>query len=297
MDELPAKKLLLSTAAMTMFAWPILLAFLLNVSLHAQLLHSGAGPTPSFEVDTVKPSPSGSSGPSFEIAPGRFSAKDATLDELVKLAYNVKASNGIEGEPKWADSEKFDIEAKMGDAGLEAMQKLPPSQRLDQYRLMMQSLLAERFGLTTSTRTKELPVFALVVAKNGPKLTAVEQGKVRMPSLWGGSRGELHGTSVSMALFADWLSGNADIGGRAIIDQTGLKGSYNFTLKWTRNESGANAMGGMGASQPTISVTPSAQEGPSLVTALQEQLGLKLEAKKGPVEVLVIDHVEEPTPN
>ncbi|MFC5862519.1 TIGR03435 family protein [Acidicapsa dinghuensis] len=282
---------------MTMFAFPILLASLLVPGVHAQLVHPIAGPTPSFEVATVKPSPNDSPSTNFGIAPGRFSARSATVEELIKLAYNVKASNGIEGEPKWATSEKFDIQAKIDDTEAEAMQKLQPAQRLDQYRLMMQSLLTDRFGLTTSTRTKMLPVYALVVAKNGPKLEVVEHGKAHMPSLWGGSRGELHASSVSMGMFADWLSGNVDVGGRPIIDQTGLKDSYDFTLKWTRNESGANAMAGLGTSHPVTSVVPTEQGGPSLYTALQEQLGLKLESRKGPVEVLVIDQLKRPTPN
>ena len=98
---------------------------------------------------------------------------------------------------------------------------------------MVQSLLADRFKLKVSTREKVLPVYALVVAGNGPKLTATATGTQHMPWLWGGSRGDLHAASVSMDFFAGWLSGKADVGGRVVMDKTGLNGIYDFTLKWT----------------------------------------------------------------
>jgi uncharacterized protein (TIGR03435 family) len=255
------------------------------------------GAAPSFEVATIKASRSDSAGTNFGIAPGRFNAENATVEELIKFAYNVKTNDGIEGEPKWTGSEKFDVNAKISDAEAETLQKLQPSQRIEQYRLMVRSLLAERCGLITSTQTKELPVYALVIAKDGPKLKVVEPGKEHTPFLWGGSKGKLNASSVSMALFADWISGNADLGGRAVIDQTELKGSFDFTLTWTRVESGTNAMSGPGTSQTPASVISTDQGEPPLFTALQEQLGLKLESRKGPVEVLAIDHVERPSPN
>ena len=215
----------------------------------------------------------------------------------MKFAYNVKTNDGIEGEPKWTGSDDFDVDAKIGDAELEAMQKLPPSQRLEQYRLMVQSLLAERFGLVTTTQTEERPVYALVLAKNGPKLAAIDSARQHMPMLSGGSRGELHASCVSMALFADWISGSPETDGRSVIDQTGLKGSYDFTLKWTKIGSGAGAVVGPGSSQPATSAIAIDQAEPSLFTALQEQLGLKLQPAKGPVKVVVVEHVEKPLPN
>ncbi len=253
------------------------------------------GAAPTFEVATVKPDPNDSGTVNFQVAPGRFRADNATVHDLVGLAYNVKTNDGIEGAPKWAGSDKFDVDAKIGDAEVATIQKLQPSQRLEQYRLMVRSLLAERFALITSTRIKQLPVYALVVAKNGPKLTRLEPREQHMPMLWGGSRGELHAKSVSMATFADWISGNPDTDGRAVIDRTGLTGSYDFTLKWTRV--GANVMSGPGTSPPASSTIAIDQAGPSFFTALQEQLGLKLEPAKGPVQVLVIQHVEKPSPN
>lgn len=119
-----------------------------------------------------------------------------------------------------------------------------------------------------------------------------------MPQLWGGSRGDMRATGVSMPLFADWISGGEDTDGRAVIDRTGLTGSYNFTLKWTRIAHGANAIDGTATNQPATSAIAIEQGGSSFFTALQEQLGLKLESTKGPVQVLVIDHIDEqPTAN
>jgi uncharacterized protein (TIGR03435 family) len=209
----------------------------------------------------------------------------------------VRTNDGIDGEPRWASLEKFDVDAKIPDAETEAIQKLQPSQRLEQYRLMVQSLLKDRFGLITSTQIKQLPVYALVVAKNGPKPTVVEDSGQHIPGLSGGSKGELHASSVSMALFADWISGNPDIDGRAVVDQTGLKGSYDFTLTWTRTGGGVNSSSASSTSQPVPSAIPTDQVGPSIFTALQEQLGLKLEPAKGPVQVVVIDRLEKPSPN
>jgi uncharacterized protein (TIGR03435 family) len=249
------------------------------------------GPTPAFEVATVKPSLSGSPATNFGVAPGRFSVENATVVDLIRFAYNVKTDGGIAGAPAWTTPERFDVAGKIAEAESETIEKLDPSQRIEQYRLMMQSLLAERFGLKMTTQTRELPVYALVVARGGPKLS--EPGTQRAPQLWGGSRGELHASSVSMALFADWISGSADAGGRSVIDETGLKGSFDFTLKWTKTESAANMMEASGSAAPN----QIEQTGPSLFTALEEQLGLKLEPAKGPVKVIVIERVQRPTPN
>ncbi len=263
----------------------------------ALLLHPHDGQTLSFEVATVKPSDGNSGATNYGIAEGRFRAESATVAELIKLAYDVRADDQLQKGPDWTNSERFDINAKLADAEAVALQKLAPAERFDQYRLMVQSLLADRFKLKVSTREKVLPVFAMVVAKDGPKLTATESGKQHMPWLWGGSRGELHGASVSMSFFAGWLSGNADAGGRVVVDETGLKGNYDFTLNWTpmgsasgaSAESNANAQGAAGHGPDAT--------GPSLLTALTEQLGLRLEPRKAPVEVLVIDHVERPSEN
>jgi uncharacterized protein (TIGR03435 family) len=262
-----------------------------------QLLQPGAGTPLSFEVATIKPS-HGDSGPAnFGIADGRFNAESATVAELIRLAYNVKSDDQLQKGPDWTNSERFDINAKTKDEDGIALAKLAPTERFDQYRLMVQSLLADRFMLRVSLQEKVLPVYAMVVAGNNPKLTISAHGTQHMPWLWGGSKGELHAASVSMDFFAGWLSGRADAGGRVVVDKTGLNGIYDFTLKWTPMDSTAGGAADSNASAQNAGGHANDATGPSLLTALQEQLGLKLEPQKASVGVLVIDHVEEPSPN
>lgn len=264
--------------------------------LRAQLLLAKAD-SPSFEVATIKPSSSSSRFVGFRISPARFSAESATLKELIQFAFNINSDNQLEKGPDWMSSKKFDVDATMGDAGVDAMNKLPPAQRFDQYRLMVQSLLASRFNLKVSTAMKDLPVLALVATKDGPKLTPDSAPAGAAPQLFGGSRADLSAKYVTMKLFTGFfLSGRDDLGGRVVIDATGLQGTYDFTLKWAQDNASPSLPGA--ANQSGGAAVASADSpGPSLVTALQEQLGLKLESRKAPVEVLVIDHVEQPSPN
>lgn len=266
-----------------------------QTSAAGQPVQPEGGPAPAFEVATIKPDRSGVATMNYQIAPGRFRAENATVEELIRFSYDVRTEDALEKGPKWTSSERFDIDAKIADAEMQAMGKLPPQERFGQYRLMMRALLVDRFGLRISARMKEQPVYSLVVAKNGPRLTPVDAKKTHMPTLWGVSKGDLHAESVTMAFFCDWLSGNADAGGRDILDKTGLTGSYDFTLKWTRVEGVASAMGGPAAGEAAGAGIDQGE--PSFFTALEEQLGLKLEPGKAPVQVLVIDHVEQPSAN
>jgi uncharacterized protein (TIGR03435 family) len=260
-----------------------------------------ASQQPAFEVASIRPSKSDSDLHNFMISPTRFRVENSTMTELIRFAYNVKSDDQLPKEPRWIGSDRFDIDAKIPDAQAEATKNLLPDQKFEQYRLMVRSLLVDRFKLQVSRQMKELPVYALVVAKNGPKLTLVK-GSLdpqvqHMPTLTGGSRGQLRAGAVSMALFTDWLSGRDDIGGRVVIDETGLMGSYDFTLNWTPDEQRSTMVNSVDASQGAAG--GGAQESPvgSILTALQEQLGLKLESAKGPVEKLVIDHIEQPSEN
>ncbi|MGH9605904.1 MAG: TIGR03435 family protein [Terracidiphilus sp.] len=266
----------------------------------AQLLHP-SGPLPSFEVATIKPNHSAADSFNFSLTAGRFMAENAPLARLIRFAYDVKSDGQVQSMPGWAGSEKFDIDAKMADAEVEAVKNLPPDRRFEQYQLMLQSLLADRFKMKVSTRMKELPVYALAVAKGGEKLTPAvvlpDPRKQRFGRLGVASRGELEARSVSMARFSQWLSGTPEAGGRAVIDETGLTGRYNFTLKWTPLEMNARIASNSNSEQEMAGADTSASLGPSLFTALQSELGLKLEPRKAPVQVLVIDHVEQPSPN
>lgn len=215
---------------------------------------------------------------------------------LMRFAFDVGSDDQLPKEPAWIASEKFDIDAKIDDSDVEAMSKLPPDQKLEQYRLMMRTLLAERFRLRVGNHTKELPVFALVIAKGGPKLTPSAAAAKQMPILAGGSRGALKAVSVSMAMFSRWLSGREDMSNRVVIDATGLTGTFDFTLNWTLENLRSTLQSSAGPGQGPAGAAADSLSS-SIFTAIQEQLGLKLESRKAPVEVLVIDHVERPSPN
>jgi len=191
------------------------------------------------------------------------------VKDIVSQAYKVRRSQ-ISG-PDWIETERFDITAK-----------IPAGAGRDQVPLMLQALLADRFKLTLHRETKDLPIYALVIAKNGPKFkTSESETGISSNS----NRKHSHVTAkVSMHGFAEFLSEEA---GRPVVDQTGLSGSYDLTLDWASPDL---APGDAPANDTTAD--------PSLFTALQEQLGLKLDPTKGPVEMLVIDRAERtPTEN
>jgi uncharacterized protein (TIGR03435 family) len=240
---------------------------------------------------------------------GRFVANNVTLRFLLEQAYGLKDSQ-ISGAPGWIDSDHYDVEAKPDEATAERQQKLSREERNKQFMLMLQSLLADRFKLTLRQETKELPVYALTVAKNGPKLhqTPVTPGDSALsdpgppgaPLRRGGiqmRRGELIANGVAPDRIADVLS---RIVGRVVVDKTSLKGLYDFTLNWTPEE-GQGPMirgaGDPGAGALSKDAAPPDASGPTIFTASQEQLGLKLESQKGPVDTIVIEHVEKPSRN
>jgi uncharacterized protein (TIGR03435 family) len=142
---------------------------------------------------------------------------------------------------------------------------------------MLQQLLADRFALRLHRETKEITIYSLIVGKNGPKL---KEGGSAGPYLSRPSPGRLAGQRASMSSLASALAGNL---GRPVIDNTGLKGGYDFSLEWTADAA--------------PDAVPADTSGPSLFTALQDQLGLRLESKKAPIEVLIIDRAEKPSPN
>jgi bla regulator protein BlaR1 len=262
-----------------------------------QLLHPQGGAAPSFEVASVKPNHNPDNVFSLRLLPAGFKADGAPLDRLIRFAYDVKSDQQVLNMPDWANSEHFDIDAKISDADVAVLKKLTPDQSFQQYRLMLQSLLSNRFRMKVRTEARVLPVYALAVARHGLKLTpAAELPEThRLPQLSFHASGDLRASSVTMEYFAEWLSGKPDTGGRVVIDATGLKGSYDFGLLWEPVDYGTSSAVA-GVSQPAGSTTTEGGK-PPLFTAIQEQLGLKLEPRKAPVEVLVIDHVEQPSPN
>jgi uncharacterized protein (TIGR03435 family) len=249
-------------------------------------------PPPEFEVVSVKPHGPLDRGWKLRFTPDGYYAEGVTAQKLIQEAYGIFEADRISGLPSWGNSQKYDIEAKFSDSDLPAFQKLD----VDQRRLTIQGLLASRFKLKVRHEVRELPVYDLIVAKDQPKFqeTRPDEAPIRSTKGFGGlitrsGPGQLTVKWETMSHFAEMLSMILD---RQVIDTTGLKGHYDFALDWAPD---SNLAAGVGSSNET-STTPDLS-GPSIFTALQEQLGLKLKAQKGPVEVLVIAHIEQPSAN
>jgi uncharacterized protein (TIGR03435 family) len=275
---------------------PLVIAILNLAPTRAQSLE----PRPEFEVASVRPYVPDNRRRGIFPSPGRFNAVGVPLKLLMQNAYRVQPFL-IVGGPSWIGSDTYDVVAKTDG---------PAS--TDQVRLMLQMLLEERFKLKVRRETREVPVYALVVGKNGPKLPTAEgecvagvlnglpprlpaRGKVPSLPCDGFSvrpnQGveTLYGLNVSMSAMARGpLSQMLE---RPVVDKTGLAGRYFVELEWTPVESRPQVeAGNPGQSAPDSS-------GPDIFMAIQEQLGLKLEPAKAPVEVIVIDHVERPEAN
>jgi uncharacterized protein (TIGR03435 family) len=189
-----------------------------------------------------------------------------TTKSLIEFAFGIKSFQ-LEGGPGWLDGNNYDFVATTGDATPLTTQTLEP---------YLQSLLSERFHLVYHRQEKEFSVYALMTAKGGPKLTPATGDTKDSGTDSHGNNGITHmtGTSITMAGFASYLANQLD---RPVIDRTGVQGRYDVKLDWSRSETDTTV--------------------PSIFSALQEQLGLRLEAAKGPVEILVVDSVDPPTPN
>jgi uncharacterized protein (TIGR03435 family) len=230
---------------------------------------------PVYDVVSIKLNKSGSGSSSTHTTPGRFSATNVSVAQLLRRAYDVREDliSGLTGPMA---SARFDVEAKVVDRDPEALKKLSGRQ----YGQMLLPFLAERFGLKVHTETKTLPVYELVVGQGGPKFKASSSGSTEGgTNVNGDSKGTvLKATNVSMASLAETLSGQVN---RTVIDKTGLAGNFDVGLNWAPDEID----------------DARTDAGPSIFTALQEQLGLKMQSGKGPVETLVVDHVEMPSEN
>jgi len=237
--------------------------------------------TQRFEVASVKPN---NSGERKWLAPppagGRYAVTNMTLQMLVVQAYGLPSFQ-ISGAPPWFDSDRFDVEGKaLGN---------PPK---EQIMVMLQSLLADRFKLAVHRENKEAPVFELVVAKGGIKFKEGKcVGEPGFANPCGGFSVGLRGVMVGREVGVDQLASNlGSLLSRQVHDKTGLAGKYDFDLTWTPDGSTIRGPGDPDAPPPDPA-------GPSIFTALQEQLGLELKSTKAPVEILVIDHVEKPDEN
>ncbi len=237
----------------------------------------------TFDVVSIKPhqrDPGPSYGFGWRTAPEGFSAKGITTSMLIVLAYGLHSPDEVVNLPGWAGSDGFDIRAKTDEETAAALRKLPDAEIDRKLQPMLQSLLAGRFQLKIHHEIRQLPVYNLIVAKGGSKMKASTTTGIGGSGM---SNGYISGEGVPISTLAFNLSNEI---GRQVIDKTGLSGNYDFKLTWTADEMRAAP----DASAPSDS-------GPSVFAAIQEQLGLKLESAKGPVDVLVVDHVEKPSEN
>jgi uncharacterized protein (TIGR03435 family) len=222
--------------------------------------------SPAFEVASIKLNNSGSGRGTETTGPGRVTFVNTNISSLIQQAFGIKGFQ-ISGAPGWVTSDQFDVSATTGTSKDLSDIELEP---------YFESLLAERFHLRYHRETKEMQVYALGVAKTGTKLTAHAGAGDNSTGINNGpAKTTMKSINISMSVFAGTLGGRLD---RMVIDNTGLTGGYDLTLEWAPNPS------------------PDSTE-PSLFTALQEQLGLKLESTKAPVEIIVIDNIERPSEN
>lgn len=254
---------------------------------------------PEFDVVSVKQDKSGTGMMRLMSNPDGFSATNVSAKLLIQVAYGIR-EDLISGAPGWADTARFDFEAKVAGTDVDNLKKLSQEQR----RSMLQPALSDRFKLKVHNETKQLPVFELVVAKGGSKLKEATSGDTYASGIQGVDGkghagmmrmrpGEVTGQGVPIATLVNLLATQLH---QTVIDKTGLGGIYDLDLTWAPDqESGPMFKGGDGPQQKSDTGLDST--GPSIFTALQEQLGLKLQSTKGPVETLVVDHIEMPSEN
>jgi bla regulator protein BlaR1 len=319
------RKCLLSLAAVTVIAAPIGFGV-----LHGQ--SASAGPSadesastanlPKYDVVSIKPVAADDGRLMIMFRPSGVELKGIPVQMLLQQAFGVEKDR-IVGAPDWVRSRHFDFEAKVTADDAAKMQKLKMQQR----NAMMLPVLEDRFHLKYHHETRELPMYALVIAKGGPKLTESKPGdhmgdlegrprtpeaplpppgspaanakpdgappRTNRPAIGEGMR-MTPGNFVARGGTIDFLRGAlSNMLGRTVVDKTGLTGKYDYTLNWTPDEGMRPPIGGAApGGEP-----PADAGGPTLFTALQEQLGLKLESQKGKVDVIVIDHIDPPTEN
>jgi uncharacterized protein (TIGR03435 family) len=231
---------------------------------------------PSFVNATIKPSKPEDPSRGFALQFGHMAVANITLSDLVSLAYAINPKQ-IAGAPAWVNTDKFDIAAQFNEKG-------QPSE--SQLRSMVRKLLAERFKLNLHRDTREFSVYALSKAGSGPKLTRSTADSKQLPGLFFQDLGKLKVSNGSMQDLVNVMQFR--VLDRPVVDRTAIEGRYDFALNWTPDDS---QFPGSGVTIPHLTGTTAP---PPLSTAIQEQIGLKLEATRAPIEALVIDHVEKP---
>lgn len=272
--------------------------------LHAQV--SEVGSSPAFEVASVKPNTSGDDRRRGVGLPpgGRFIVTNLPLRAVIRFAYDIQDFQ-LSGGPAWLNSAPYDIEAKAAPAQINANGQVPT----ETMRAMVRALLTDRFKLSARRERRQLAVYALVVARNDKRLGPhLQPASVDCEALaQSGQRPAAPAPAVGPVCGGQLRPGHITLNGfglsrlamnlstwvdRVVLERTGLIGTFNVDLEWTPEQ--RPQFDSIGAPARPIEI-PTERSGPSIFTAVEEQLGLKLESTQGPVEVLVIDHVETPT--
>jgi len=265
---------------------------------HAQVMQANgpmpATPAPQLEVATIKPSdPAKQHLGLYWRQPDGFKLEGTTLRGMIVNAYGVQGSvkGLLQGGPAWMAADAFDLVVKVDPATTERWSKLPQQPVDEERRAVMRDLLADRFQLKLHREMREMPALLLTVGKDGSKLqtpvaekslqTGVPQSRINFPG-----RGHWDGHYALMSNLCRSLAGRPEMDGRPIVDKTGLTGQYDFTLRWAPFDPA-----------PGSASMDSSEQQPSLFTALQEQLGLRLIPGKEPMEVLVVDSADKPSEN
>jgi bla regulator protein blaR1 len=272
------KKLLLTAAATSAIIGPLLFGIIAAPILGAQA-SPAAQASPSYDVTSVKVDPNGDTSKpvrSFE-PPNGLAIENMTLDLMIREAYGVR-SYQIVGAPGWVGEREYDVEAKLDDAEATKLAVLTKDGQRAERAKLLQSLLADRFKLAVHHETRQGPALALEVTKAGPKFAEAPPDSTKRAIVMGGGNLALNG--APMGTLVTLLS---QVMGQTVLDHTGLTGTYALTIPWTPDEF-----------QVT---TDNADAAISIFTVLQEKLGLRMASIKAPMDMIVIDHVEEPSPN
>jgi bla regulator protein BlaR1 len=301
-----SRKLLLSAAVFVAFALPIGLGMMSATQGRAEAQTENADPgATAYKTASIQPHKAvngGNERVGIFFSPYGFTARGATLQTVIGVAYGVQADL-ISGAPDWVSSEKYDIDVKLPDAADQG-QKPSGGTGFERVRTMLQAVLADHFKLTLHRQTKNLSIYELVVAEGGPKLQEAKpvytnpngvngpEGRLAQKGQMKMGPGELIDEGATLAPLVEQLSWQL---GHTVVDKTGLTGNYDFSLRWTPGESEAGMNKLMGFKPAIESGASNESSGPTLVTALQEQLGLKLVPQTAPMEILVIDQVERPS--
>jgi uncharacterized protein (TIGR03435 family) len=246
----------------------------------------GAVAGAAFEVAAIRPTdPNVAAKHDMGVLPyaDRVLVRDQTARELIVFAYDIQSKDQLSGGPGWMDDRRYDIDATIAPSFVAEFAEMKGAERTAAVRTMMRGLLEKRFHLVLATEPRELPAYALVVAKGGAKLTPTTAESGAAPILKMDSS-RMVSEAVSMRDLAEGLTKHAELGGRVVVDRTGLTGRYDVALAWTPNEGLLDAAG-------------PARDSSSLMEALEKQLGLRLQSTRARVDGFVVRGIEQPGGN